>query len=384
MEFHKGKDKPKNPKNATFESYKAKVNNLAENKANNLFQHKNFGDEWAAIYNVSSILKIVFSIASFLTVLIAVFLALKPLLGSVASGGLSFAICSMLELLKVWTWEKLAKAVLNYKVYPLALVGGCLLFNLSSVGGSLLGAYQLPRQASILNTNKAKSIDIDSINKSYLLQIAKIDQTIREQSKEATKTTSDYIKGKINKTLLALADQKSILIEQQNRSIESAEIKNKSTLAEFKTENTKDEIERAEKMENTQYTLVGVAVSFEFFLILCGLFISYYLYRVHIDNTESDHTGTQSDPTPTNNSFVSERKVTAHEAPTAKKIGFFKTKDEKRPDIIGDTQTAQNEQILDKLEYTRICKNKECSKPYLHGHNAQKYCSAKCRKKANR
>lgn len=373
-----------NPKNKAFEAYKAKVQSIAEKKAEETYKDKTFGDEYQGVYMSAKILAFLFSCASFCTVCVALYWTLKPMLGELISGAIGFGIATLLEFLKTGVWDKLAKYILKYKAYPMALVGGAILFNLSSVGGSILGAWLLPVVGEQIQAPKAKLIDTDSINQSYLLQLANIDKVIAEQSTNATQTTSNYTKGKINKSITDLSSQKRAIIEQQNKAIERAEEKNAIRTKEQQEQNKKDLQKRSDEISQTQTKCVTVAVLFELFLILCSVFISYYLFRVDIDRTESVTNGTVNVL-----NTINPATGQPHQAPPVtenvhRTIGFHRTKNvppqgENKKPVVDATKT-----VLDHQKYTRICKLDECQKPYTHGHGAQKYCCTKCRKKADR
>ncbi len=376
-----------NPKNKGYELYKSKVKSSAEKKASEMFQDRAFGDEWQAVYNATIVLKIAFSIASACTVFIALFWVLKSLLGIAIGGGVALIVCLILEGLKGGVWDKLTKFALKYKSYPIILVAAAILFNLSSVGGSMLGAFMLPTMQEQATQPPVAQIDIDSINESYLAQTAKIDAIITEQSKQIANTTSNSTKRSISKVISVQTEQKNALIEQQNLAIEKAETINENRRVERLQQTVLDHQKQSKENTQTQIQCVAVAVFFELCLVLCSIFISFYLFRVDIDVTETVHTVTETVHTvtetaqmPTNSTLQQGHQAPQQTATATNQIGFKRYTDGIQPNI----QSSITETVQTQLEYTRVCKLSECEKPYIHGHGQQKYCCTKCRKKADR
>jgi len=386
-----GKNNISNPKNQIYEKYKAKVKSLTEKKAEEMYMDKTFGDEYQSVFLTSNILKAVFSFASACTVFIAILWALKPLFGTILSASISIVVCALLERLKNGIWGKLSKYVLKYKEFPIIVAFAAIGLNLSSVAGSIFGAWQLPSMIEKTTAQNIELTNLDSISAHYAPLIASLDKSIELQTKMGLETTSNTTKRLTAKNVLLQTKQRSKLLESKNRDIDRAKSNNEQTLRDSK-ESAKIERKKAhQELYRKQINCVTTATVFELLLILCLVFNSYYLFRVEIDriglqNTSTDNVDSnQPDDTHT----TGKESQKAHAAPVLsnnrRTIGF-KPKDENRQNPENQDSDTKSQDPTDtkrhKLEYTRICALKSCEKPFLHGHNAQEYCSSKCRKKA--
>lgn len=386
-----------NPKNKIWEVYKAHVKGVQEKKSEEMFKDLSFGDEYATVKMATDALKVFFSIASACTVFVAIYWALTPLLGSVIGGICSFGVCCLLEALKVFTWSKLSKNILKYKEYPVALVAAAIAFNLSSVGGSIFGAYQLPSGQAEFEPNSIALISIDSINQHYQQEITKIDGIIAQQSSEIAKTTSNSTKRSLAANIALQSNQKTVLLELKEKDTQAAKKTNENLVQEAKAANEKRNQKATEELQAKRTNCMVVSGVFELALLLCLVFGSYYLFRIEIDRNGGgvvDVNGQGADST--NGTVVHNVQSVQipHAAPQLEQRRpiTFKSYDEKRQLIKKqkvDEKRHQEEDgkrhpDLNKLDYTRICQLDSCKKPFIHGHGAQKYCSEKCRKKAHK
>ena len=168
-----------NPKNQTFNEYQEKTSTLSSKQAQNIYKDKYFANEYKPVYISSVALKFVANIVSAATLLVAYSLAFMGLFSvhfAVIMGALT---CILLESMKSYTWRITAKQVLKYKRASMAAVLVLCGLHLVSFGGSCFGAWQLPRLMPKEKLEQAAVQNIDSINTSYLAQLATVDQQIK-------------------------------------------------------------------------------------------------------------------------------------------------------------------------------------------------------------
>lgn len=374
-----GKISTSNPKNQIYRAYKAKVKSLQENKAEEMFKDRTFGDEYEAVKLTTDTLELVFSIASAMTVFVALKWALEPLLGSGASIAVSFFVCAALEALKTFIWSKLSKNILKYKTYPFPLIAAAIIFNLSSVGGSIFGAYQLPSNEQEFNKNSVALVNVDSIGKDYDKKIEQTSAIISSQTEELSKTTSNSTKRTISANIAQSEQKATLLLKHRTRDIQAAKEKNISLIKEAKEANKKHTLKATEKLEAKRTNCMLVAVLFELGLMLCLIFGSYYLFRVEIDKTGGFETQEQADVTQVKINTqlnIQEPSQRNEQRP----IGFKSQTNKERHTSEDDPRPNKG----NKLDYTKVCELDECRTPYIHKNSTQKFCSSKCRKKAHR
>lgn len=318
-----------NPKNGAFEAYKKRVKSTAQKKASNLFDDKTFGDEWQLAYTVTSVLKSMLNIASSCTVAIALYFGLKPMFGDIMAGVVGVGAAIMIEWLKNGVWSKLAKFILKYKTYTFTLVFAAIVLNLSSIGGSVLGAWLLPTLSNEQTFEAVAPVSLDSINTHYSNEIAKIDLAINKITKEIEQTTSDYTKVMLSKTVKVQTEQKNTLIEQRNTSVTNAEKANDKNRELAASNLLLSDKESEDKKSKQQTILVIIAVAFEVIIIVCSIFESYYLFRVDIDN-EANQSESEALPTQSKAKTQSEPKAKQSEAREEAYTTAFATKEQKR------------------------------------------------------
>jgi hypothetical protein len=401
-----GKDNPTNPKNQIFEAYKAKTKTITESKAKALFKNKDFGSEYRGVYLASSILNTIFSLVSACTVFTALYWGLTPMLGTLLSTTFGLIICVLLEGIKSGIWNKLGKNILKYKQAPFLLVVSAIALNFSSIGGSIMGAYQLPQiilsqQIGASNESiESKAIEVDTTIKHLNNRLSYLDNLIKTQTNEITKTTSNSTKRSFSKNIALQEDAKAKIATQILAHRKDAKQANKERKQAKEKQDTKDLKSKNKELERMQSISISLAIFFEFMLIICLSFNTYYLFRIDIDiSINSTPLGSQILQINTNeanelpsgyinknttnkirNSLIvsngTENVPTRTEnVPTKKRntIGF------RTESVPTRTESVLNGTENVPIEFTRICSHTPCSRKYLHGHGNQKYCSKKCR-----
>ena len=393
-----GKINTSNPKNQIYKAYKAKVKSVQENKAEEMFKDRTFGDEYEAVKLTTDTLKIVFSLASAITVFVALKWALEPLLGSWASIIVSSFVCASLEVLKTFIWSKLSKNTLKYKTYPFPLVAAAIIFNLSSVGGSIFGAYQLPSNEQEFNKNSVALVNVDSIGKDYDKKIEQTSAIISSQTEELSKTTSNSTKRTISANIAQSEQKATLLLKHRTRDIQAAKEKNISLIKEAQEANKKQTLKATEKLQSKRTNCMLVAVLFELGLMLCLIFGSYYLFRVEIDKTGGFDNQEQTDIVQAqNNAQHAGANNQPHKAPTpqneTRTIGFKTQQHTSNQELdtlhnVSETQKKEVDtlhNVSNKKEPKGVsngfCENPKCGKEFTRKSVLKKHCSDKCRRK---
>lgn len=416
MNNNNAKYTAKNAKTESFNIEQSKIMSLTEKAAKRAFEDKTFGDEWKIIFSIANVAKIVLGIGSACTVFFALYVGLSPIWGAFFSGLVGLAACLLLELMKGFVWGKTAKFVLKKQNFHWVLWVACGFLILLSVGGSVLGAYLLPTQAKQRVIVEAPQINVDSINNYFAAEIASINATTKATNEQIAKTTSNSTKRALSKTIQQQGIQKAAIIEQQNKALANAHLSNENARIDQLTTTNIGIKKEEENIKKQQLVCIGIAVVIETLLILCSVFISFYMYRLDYEINEVEQPQTAADQIPQNTAFQPILLSSGHVAPQSNKIGFFKDKDGSQPHTDGSQshtdgnspqidcnakataaiETHQNDhqphtdgiqqqqQQLSKLKYTKVCELVECGKPYLHKQATQKYCCVACRRKANR
>jgi len=365
-----------NPKNETFNRYQAKVKSIVARQAQSIYQDKNFADEFRSIFVSSVSLRLVANIVSSATFLVAVYIGLFPLIGSFLAVLVGLVSCILFEVLKSFVWRITNKYILKYKTVSFLLVASLVGLHLVSFGGSCFGAWQLPCILIAPTASTATVQNIDSINTTYLVQLATIDKHL-EQLQD--KTSSSTIRKAINN----LTEQKKTILSGQKLAIEDAKEKNQAKVKENKEATKTANLEHQANIKKTQVSSLGLAAFFEVLFIICSIFIAYYLFRQYVDDSEQDNQepsvqdGDNRNITDDNSVIKAESQASeiAHQAPKAtNKIGFEQGKNSE--------QAKRQDGNRQELEYTKICALDSCKEPFLHNIHNQKYCSTDCRKLA--
>jgi len=359
-----------NPKNAIYNAYKAKVKDIISRKATDLYKDKDFADEYKAVYMVTSLLRGVGNLLSSATFTIAVYLALNLIIPKGYSLVLALVSSVLFEVLKNKIWAITSKTVLKYK--RVSIVAICILLGLHlvSIGGSIFGAWQLTNLLPQEQPSKAPVIDLDSINHSYNKQIATLDAQILALEQKNDWNSRVSIKEVIK--------QKTSLLNGQRTDCKQANEANVQTLKEHKENEIKRRKIKRSNRSNIRKACVIVTAFFELAFILCSLFIAYYLFRRHIDDTYGTTEEKASVQEASVQDFNNGQTTDGHKAPVIENKrtivqGFIK----KEASVQESTSTKGKE-----LDYTRICQYSGCKKPFIHSIHNQKYCSTDCRKAA--
>ena len=359
-----------NPKNAIYNAYKAKVKDIISRKATDLYKDKDFADEYKAVYLVTSLLRGVGNLLSSATFTIAVYLALNLIIPKGYSLVLALVSSVLFEVLKNKIWAITSKTVLKYK--RVSIVAICILLGLHivSIGGSIFGAWQLTNLLPQEQPSKAPVIDIDSINKSFSNPLAILNTQISALEKK------DDWNSRVS--LKEIVKQKTSLINGQITACKQAKEANVQILKEHRENEIKRRKNADLNRSNIRKACVIVTAFFELAFILCSLFIAYYLFRRHIDDTHETTAEKASVMEASVQDFNNGQTTDGHEAPVIENKrtivqGFIK----KEASVKESTSTKGKE-----LDYTRICQYSGCKKPFIHSIHNQKFCSTDCRKAA--
>lgn len=366
-----------NPKNGIYHAYTAKLKSVTSKQAKELYQDRYFSDEYKAVFVGAISLKSIANFCSAITFGLAAYLAFLPLFGFYPAAIVGTFSSVLFEILKVYIWRIVSKNLLKYKRISAVAIAVLCALHLVSLLASVFGAWKLPTMTQANAIAVVKFVNVDSIANSYLPQIAAIDQVIQSQSKESAGVTSNSTKRTLANTIKVQAEQKNTILAAQKGAIEHANSKNKE-LGANRAKSAKNEQERRNKeLEQQQIACVLVTVFFEVVLVLCSIFIAYYLFRQFIDdeamteiegNEQAQKAIVQAPKTP--------MPGIAHEAPVRAVIKGFADYDGKRQD--GKRQEVEKQA----LDYTRICELEDCQTPFIHAIHNQKYCTEDCRKTA--
>lgn len=382
-----------NPKNKVYQAYKARIKSVNEQRAEEMYKDRTFGDEYEAVKTVTDVLKIVFSFASACTVLVALNWALKPLLGQYLSILIGFFACVSLESLKAFVWSKLSKNILKYLKYPLPLVVAAIGFNILSVGGSIFGAYQLPMETKELEIDKIELKDLDKIAKKYDTDINKISDLIQQQTEEISKTTSNSTKRSISANIALQTQEKQTLLKHKEEALKTAQNSNEKKLLEAQSKAQKFNQERSKKVSQDKTNCMIVAGLFELGLIICLAFGSYYLFRVEIDRTDGFKDQGSQDQTDTNKpqqttttsiQIGQQRQANYTAQNDYRQIGFKQSKSSSKDTLhnVSDTQKDTLHNVSTGVP-NGVCQNPKCGKEFTRKSVLKKYCSDKCRRQTS-
>jgi hypothetical protein len=249
-----------------------------------------------------------------------------------------------------------------------SIVAICILLGLHlvSIGGSIFGAWQLTNLLPQEPPSKAPVIDIDSINKSFSNPLAILNTQISALEKK------DDWNSRVS--LKEIVKQKTSLINGQITACKQAKEANVQTLKKHRENEIKRRKNADLNRSNIRKACVIVTAFFELAFILCSLFIAYYLFRRHIDDTHETTAEKASVMEASVQDFNNGQTTDGHEAPVI---------ENKRTIVQGFIKKQENNSTKGKeLDYTRICQYSGCKKPFIHSIHNQKYCSTDCRKAA--
>lgn len=362
-----------NPKNAIYHSYKEKVKDIISRQANEMYRDKYFADEYKAVYLIASTLRGVANLLSSSTFTIAVYLAFSFVIPKTYAFSLALVSSILFELIKNAIWGITAKTTLKYKKISIVAVLLLLGLHLVSIGGSMFGAWQITNLLPPPATAPAPTIDIDSINQAYKVTFLEMDGQIK--TLEAKKDWNSRV------SLKEIINQKTALIESQKEAVKVARQANVQTMDKHTETLANNSIAAMTKRKGIRQASVIVTAFFELAFILCSIFIAYYLFRKHIDDTNEQEQGINSSvKTASVLTKTALDPTNGQEAPATNNsrtiVQGFRPMDGKRQE---DDSNSSNSK---ELEYTRICELESCQNPFIHSIHNQKYCTTDCRKNA--
>lgn len=366
-----------NPKNAIFHAYKKKVGDIISRQASSLYMDKDFADEYKAVYLSSSVLRVVANLLSSATFTIAVYLALNHIIPKGYAFVLALLSSMLFEVLKNKIWAIVVKTTLKYKRVSMLAVSILLGLHLISIGGSIFGAWQITNLLPPAVAAPAPTIDIDSINNSYNEQAEQMNNQIA--SLETKKDWNSRV------SLKEIINQKTTLLQSQKTAILDAKNMNAGIMLEHKKKRQENTEKDTKKKQTIRQASIFATAFFELAFIVCSIFIAYYLFRKHIDDTHAENKEHTEGKEPS----VKTASVQGILVPTGEpgaEAGEAPQIENKRVVIKAFQQGATTEPSSSssniELGYTRICQLEDCKKPFIHSIHNQKFCTTDCRKLA--
>lgn len=378
----------KNPKNENFDFYQEKVQSLLAKTASNLFKDKYFYEEFKSVYLLSLGLKVVSSLISFSTMILAIHIATRLFFGYYPSLFFAVSVGLGLEGLKTFLWRINSKWTLKYKQVSKIIVFVLVLLHLTSLGGSAYGGWMLPTYVDEIKTETPVFVQNDSVLTALSTSLEGINSQIRETSAEIAKTSSNSTKRSISANLVLLLEQRSI---KEN---EISEIRKGLRLEQeaFEQEEMKKTqalmIDRQSEISTARISCLLATVFFELLFIICACFCVYYLFRYTIDQ----ELGNEVDPNASNAVLsVGNGNVSLSRQPIENTPVIDKPKTTPTPAPIGffvrcqDSGTeSPNVGVFSGLSDSKgkmiECAFDSCSNVFKKVVHNKKFCSDECRK----
>ena len=372
----------KNPKNENFEDYKGKVHSLISKAASNLFKDKYFYEEFKAVYLFSSVLKIVSSLVSFCTCVLAVQIATKLFFGYYLSMFFAVVVALCIEAVKTFLWSINSKWILKYKELSKGILISLVGLHFISLGVSAYGGWMLPTLVDNLEIGKPvlleREKDLNKLNSS----LDGITTEISKTTAEVEKTSSNSTKRSLNKNLSLLLSQRAAKETEIFKIREDLQIENSRIKKATSEKNKLQELEYLEEIKTAQISCLIVSLFFELLFVISSCFNVYYLFRFEIDKEG------ESEPTAT--VFVSKNEILMpiHQGEKAPNI---ESNQIEKPNPIGfflkNRQDSKNATLDDKKDFRqdstgneKVCFLDGCENAWKGGRYNKKYCSDSCRK----
>lgn len=360
---------PKNPKNENFEVYKRKVHDLLSKSATNLFKDKFFHEEFKGVFLFSTGIKIVSSIISFCTCVLAIHIATNLFFGYYPSIFFALSISACIEGVKTFLWRINSKWILKYKDISKTILIALVSLHFASLGFSSYGGWMLPTLSNSVELKAPVLLDRKE-------DLDKLNISLSEITKEVDKTTAEIAKTTSNSTKRALSSNLALLLSQ--RASKQAEISSLNEFLRIENEaikrsqivkNNLAKIEYENSIRTAQISCFVASLFFELLFVVCSCFNVYYLFRFEIDK-EGDLETTKSNIIASNSDNPPSRQQ-GEKAPE-----ILEAKTASKPNKIGFHSRRLDSEALP----LAICALEDCENTFEKKIHNKKFCSDECRK----
>lgn len=385
----------KNPKNENFEDYKGKVHSLLSKTASNLFKDKYFYEEFKGVFLFSSGLKIVSSLLSFCTCVLAVQIATKLLFGYYLSMFFAVVVALCIEAVKTFLWRINSKWILKYKELSKGILISLVGLHLVSLAVSAYGGWMLPTLVDGLEIETPvlleRKKDLNKLNSS----LDGITTEISKTTAEVEKTSSNSTKRSLNANLSLLLSQRAAKQSEISKIKEGLQLENSKIKASTEEKNKLQESEYLEEIKTAQISCLIASLFFELLFVISSCFNVYYLFRFEIDKEgESQSTNTNTIASNGNNRTASDGEnllsrqqgekapeIEAKKISKPNQIGFVSnTRHDSKKTALEDKEVSCHDSKTDSKTDSKICALDGCGNRWKGGQHNKKYCGDSCRK----
>lgn len=363
----------KNPKNENFEVYSSMVQSALSKSASNLFKDKYFYEEFKGVYFLANSLKIVSSLVSICTTILALHIATQFFWGYYPSMFFAVSVGICIEGIKTFLWRINSKWILKYKEVSKIMLSVLILLHCISLGFSAYGGWMLPTLMEESKLEMPVLIENDSSLTELYSSLEMLNQEIAANSLEVAKTTSNSTKRSLSTTLTLLLSQRSAKESEIAKLKESREQEKERILNEQKVQEKEFNQEKEQRILTAQISCLFASVFFEVSFVIFACFCVYYLFRVDIDENEENKIFSTLE-----NSGLPV--VKAAKLPSRQQGG-------KAPVLDAEKKAAKplpigffNRHVDSKKESVFKCALEACNSTFEKKAHNQKYCSENCRK----
>lgn len=359
---------PKNPKNENFEVYKGKVHDLLSKSATNLFKDKFFHEEFKGVFLFSTGIKIVSSIISFCTCVLAIHIATNLFFGYYPSIFFALSISACIEGVKTFLWRINSKWILKYKEVSKAIIIALISLHFASLAFSSYGGWMLPTLSSGAELEAPVLLDKKK-------DLNKLNISLNEITEEVNKTTAEIAKTTSNSTKRALSSNLALLLSQ--RASKQAEIlslneflrlENEAIKASQTAKNEAAKTEYENSIRTAQISCFVASLFFELLFVVCSCFNVYYLFRFEIDK-EGDSEPIKGNIVASDNDDLLSRQQ-GEKAPE-----ILEAKTASKPNKIGFHKGCLDSEKIPVVN----CALEGCENTFEKKVHNKKFCSDECR-----
>ena len=382
----------KNPKNENFEIYEGKVHSLLAKAASNLFKDKYFHEEFKGVFLFSVALKIVSSMISFCTGVLAVHLATRLFFGYYPSFFFAVAVGFCIEGIKTFLWRINSKWTLKYKEVSKGIVFVLVSLHGVSFAFSAYGGWMIPTFIDEIKTETPVLVQNDSALTALYSSLGEINAQIEINSGEVAKTTSNRTKRDLSANVSLLLEQRNFKENEISQIKENQRLENEAAEQEQLAKTQALIVEQQNEISMARISCLIASIFFELLFIVCACFGVYYLFRFEIDQTaesqepgsltESKESGFNSDNLPSRQQ--PEKAPELLEGKTVSKpnqIGFVSnTRHDSKKTALERKEVSCHDSKTDSKTDSKICALDGCSNRWKGGQHNKKYCGDSCRK----
>lgn len=360
---------PKNPKNENFEVYKGKVHDLLSKSATNLFKDKFFHEEFKSVFLFSTGIKIVSSIISFCTCVLAIHIATNLLFGYYPSILFSIIISACIEGVKTFLWRINSKWILKYKDVSKVILLALISLHFASLGFSCYGGWMLPTLADKIELKPPVLVDKKEDLNKLNISLGEITEEINKTTGEIEKTTSNSTKKALSSNLALLLSQRASKQAEILSLNEFLRLENEAIKATQKQKNEAAKKEHEKSLLTAQISCFVASIFFEILFVICSCFNVYYLFRFEIDKEA------EQDPTKTNFKASNSDNLPSTQRPQ-KAPEIVEAKTASKPNKIGFYNRCVDSEKIPIVS----CALEGCDNTFEKKVHNKKFCSDSCRK----